>query len=137
MRCRSNFLKVLALAAGYVFLLLTVCCVSTKDNSDRSLQELASYMVAKVGGTVEGKVFAVPVKAVDGVSIRVEGREVFLYQYDLKLKKQKHKFDQIRKSKLLYINGIPFKAAVNGCFVMIEHETNIKKKELLTAFENF
>ena len=137
MRSRSKFLHLLALAAGCVFLLLTVSCASTKDNSDRSLQELASYMIAKVGGTVDGKVFVVPVKAVDGISLRVEGREVFLYQYDLKLKKQRHKLEQIRKSKQLYINGIPFKAAVNGCFVMIEHETNIKKKELLTAFENF
>lgn len=131
-------MNMLAVAAGcIVFLLLSVSCNSFKDNSDRSLPELANYMVSKVGGTVTGKVFVVPVKAVDGVCLRVEGREVFLYQYDPKYKKQKHKLDQIRKSKMLYINGIAFKAAVNGCFVMIEHETNIKKKELLTAFENF
>ena len=69
--------------------------------------------------------------------IRVEGREVFLYVYNPKLKKQKHKLDQIRESKRLYINGVVFPAAVNGCFVMIEHETNINKKELLAAFEKF
>ena len=45
-------------------------------------------MVSKVGGTVTGKVFVVPVKAVDGVCLRVEGREVFLYQYDPKYKKR-------------------------------------------------
>ena len=137
MRKISKILNGFAAAAGCVFLLLTASCAWNKDNSDRSLQELTAHMISKVGGTVEGKVFAVPVKALDGVSIRVEGREVFLYQYDPKLKKQKHKLDQIRKSKVLYINGIPFKAVVNGCFVMIEHETNIKKKELLSAFESF
>lgn len=132
----SGLLKCFQAAAG-LLLLLTVSCASVKDNSDRSLQELANHMITSVGGSIDGKVFVVPVKALDGISLQVEGREVFLYQYNPKLKKQKQKLDQIRKSKELYINGIPFKAAVNGCFVMIEHETNIKKKELLTAFENF
>ena len=125
------------IAAGFAVLLLNVSCAGFKDNSDRSLNELAHYMITQVGGTLDGKVFVAPVKALDGVCIRVEGREVFIYQYDPKLKKQKHKLDQIRESGKLYINGIAFKAAVNGCFVMIEHETNIKKKELLAAFEKF
>ena len=124
-------------AACLSVLLLNASCAGFKDNSDRSLQELANHMITQVGGTLDGKVFPVPVKAMDGISIRVEGREVFLYQYDPKLKKQKQKLDQIRESGQLYINGIAFKAAVNGCFVMIEHETNIKKKELLSAFEKF
>ena len=124
-------------AAGLAVLLLSASCAGFKDNSDRSLQELANHMITHVGGTMDGRVFPVPVKAMDGISIRVEGREVFIYQYDPKLKKQKRKLDQIRESGKLYINGIAFKAAVNGCFVMIEHETNIKKKELLTAFEKF
>ena len=124
-------------AAGFAVLLLGASCASTKDNSDRSLQELANHMITQVGGTLDGRVFPVPVKAMDGICIRVEGREVFIYQYDPKLKKQQQKLDQIRKSGKLYINGIAFKAAVNGCFVMIEYETNIKKKELLTAFEKF
>jgi len=125
------------IAAGFAVLLLNGACAGFKDNSDRSLQELANHMITHVGGTLDGRVFPVPVKAVEGISIRVEGREVFIYQYDPKLKKQKRKLDQIRESGKLYINGIAFKAAVNGCFVMIEHETNIKKKELLAAFEKF
>ena len=125
------------IAAGFAVLLLNGACAGFKDNSDRSLQELANHMITHVGGTLDGRVFPVPVKAVEGISIRVEGREVFIYQYDPKLKKQKRKLDQIRESRKLYINGIAFKAAVNGCFVMIEHETNIKKKELLAAFEKF
>ena len=137
MRKISKILNGMAAAAGSFILLFAVSCNSIKDNSDRTLQELASHLTAQVGGTVEGKVFTPPVKAADGVSIRVEGREVFLYQYDLTLKKQRNKLDQIRKSGMLYINGIPFKAAVNGCIVMIEHETNIKKKELLQAFKSF
>ena len=134
---KSSFRNGTAAAAGLLLLLLTVSCSSFKDNSDRSLQELANHMITQVGGTMEGKVFTAPVKAMDGFSLRIEGREVFFYVYDPKLKKQKSKLEHIRKTKTLYINGIAFQAAVNGCFVMIEHETNIKKKELLAAFEKF
>ena len=126
-----------AAAGAFILLIAAVSCNTIKDNSDRSLAELVSHMAAQVGGTVEGKIFTPPVKASDGISMRVEGREVFFYQYDLSMKKQRQKLEQIHKSGMLYINGIPFKAAVNGCFVMIDHETNIKKKELLHAFENF
>ena len=137
MRKTSMILNGIHAAAGIFILLTAAACSSIKDNSDRSLQELANHMISHVGGTVDCKVFPVPVKALDGISLRVEGRDVFLYQYDLKSKKQLHKLNQIRKSKMLYINGIAFKAAVNGCFVMIEHETNNKKKELMNAFEKF
>ena len=137
MRKISKIMNCLVTAGSALLLLLTVSCASTKDKSDRSLPELANYIVTRVGGVVEGRVFVVPVKAVDGVSLRIEGRDVFLYQYDPSRKKQKNKLDQIRKSGKLYINGIPFEAAVNGCFVMIEHQTNIKKKELLAAFQSF
>ena len=137
MRKTAKIMKCFAAAGIVLFLLLAVSCASDKDNSDRSLPELANHIVTRVGGVVDGKVFVVPVKAVDGVSLKVEGRDVFLYQYDLTSKKQRHKLDQIRKSGKLYINGIPFEAAVNGCFVMIEHQTNIKKKELLAAFQSF
>ena len=92
MRSKSKFVNVLSIAAGCVFLLLAVSCSSMKDNSDRSLQELASHMISRVDGVVDGKVFTVPVKAIDGICIRVSGREVFLYQYDLSIKKQKKIF---------------------------------------------
>lgn len=119
-----------------LLILLLPACMTT-DNSERTLPELVNHMAARAGGVYSGKVFVPPVKAIDGVSMTVEGRDVFFYKYDLSLKKQRHKLDQIKKSKLLYINGIPFPACINGCFVMIAHDTNLKKKELISAFESF
>lgn len=128
--CRG--VKKLSAAA---LLLLAACTVM--DNSDRTLPELVNHMAAHAGGVFSGGVFVPPVKASAGVSMTVEGRDVFFYKYDLTLKKQKAKLKQIVKSKKLYINGIPFPAAVNGCFVMIGHDSNLKKKELLEAFNSF
>ncbi|MBO5723721.1 MAG: hypothetical protein J6S58_02730 [Lentisphaeria bacterium] len=116
--------------------LTSVSCASV-DNNDRSLQELVNHVVSRTGGVYAGKVFVPPVKALDGVAIKVEGREVFFYKYDITRTKQLRKLKQIRESNKLYINGIPFAALVNGSFVMIEHETNIKKEELTAAFRSF
>ena len=115
---------------------LCISCAG-RDNNDRSLQELVNHVVTRAGGVYAGKVFVPPVKAMDGVAIKVEGREVFFYKYDTARTKQLRKLKQIRESKKLYINGIPFAALVNGSFVMIEHETNIKKEELTAAFRSF
>ena len=90
-----------------------------------------------VGGTYSGKMFVPPVKAMDGVSMQLEGRDVVFYKYDTKLAKQRKKLEQIEKSGQLYINGIQFQALVNGSFVMIAHDTNLKKKELIQAFKSF
>lgn len=124
------------LSALWLLVLLCVSC-TTVNNNDRSLQELVNHVVTRVGGVYAGKVFVPPVKALDGVAIRVEGREIFFYKYDITRTKQLRKLKQIRESKKLYINGIPFAALVNGSFVMIEHETNIKKEELTAAFRSF
>lgn len=134
--CGRLFRRLGVLAAFSVFLLLFSSCAST-DNNDRSLEELVSYMSNKVGGTYSGKMFVPPVKAMDGVSMQLEGRDVVFYKYDTKLAKQRKKLEQIEKSGKLYINGIQFPALVNGSFVMIAHDTNLKKKELIQAFKSF
>ena len=67
----------------------------------------------------------------------IEGREVAFYKYDLNLSKQRRKLEHIKETGVLYISGIPFEAEVNGSFVMIDHATNLKKKELIKAFRSF
>lgn len=133
-RCRN---MIGGLLVSCLLMLLSVSCATVSDNNDRSLQELVNHVVTRVGGVYAGKVFVPPVKALDGVAIRVEGREIFFYKYDITRTKQLKKLKQIRESRKLYINGIPFAALVNGSFVMIEHETNIKKEELTAAFRSF
>lgn len=123
--------------AGAVSLMLILSACAGVNNNDRSLPELVNHIATRVGGTFSGKVFVPPVKALDGVAMRIEGRDVFFYQYDINRVKQSKKLAQIRKYKKVYINGIPFVAEINGSFVMIGHDTNIKKKELISAFRSF
>lgn len=138
MRKISGFL----LAASF----LTLVCLTSAScshhvygstNNDRSLPELVAYMTKQVGGNVSGGMVAAAVKAEDGVSLRVADRDVAFYKYNVVRKKQRAKLEQIKKSGLLYIAGIPFEAVVNGSFVMIDHDKNQKKDELVKAFKNF
>ncbi len=132
----GRFFRSLAVWSVFSLFLFLSACAST-DNNDRTLEELVGYMSNHVGGTYSGKMFVPPVKAMDGVSMQLEGRDVVFYKYDTKLAKQRKKLEQIEKSGQLYINGIQFQALVNGSFVMIAHDTNLKKKELIQAFKSF
>ncbi|MBO7146370.1 MAG: hypothetical protein J6W81_01320 [Lentisphaeria bacterium] len=127
----------------FAFLMLTAvmfaaCAgIDPDKNNDRSIKDLMAHMIRNVGGTFAGNMFVPPVKAVEGVSIALEGKEVAFYKYDLTLKKQRNKVEHIRKTGQLYINGVRFEAEVNGSFVMINHAVNLKKAELIKAFQKF
>lgn len=106
-------------------------------NNDRPLSDLVMHMARHVGGNVNALMLPDPVRASEGVSMMIEGREVAFYKYDLNFSKQRRKLEHIKGTGVLYISGIPFEAEVNGSFVMIDHATNLKKKELIKAFRSF
>ncbi len=106
-------------------------------NNDRPLSDLVMHMARHVGGNVNALMLPDPVRASEGVSMMIEGREVAFYKYDLNFSKQRRKLEHIKETGVLYISGIPFEAEVNGSFVMIDHATNLKKKELIKAFRSF
>ena len=107
------------------------------DNNERPLSDLVMHMARHVGGNVNALMLPDPVRASEGVSMMIEGREVAFYKYDLNFSKQRRKLEHIKETGVLYISGIPFEAEVNGSFVMIDHATNLKKKELIKAFRSF
>lgn len=126
-------------------ILLAICCLFSllffvscaTDNSDKSLSDLAMHMAKHVGGSVSALMRPEPVWAMEGIAMKFEGREVAFYKYDLNLMKQRRKVNRIKETGVLYISGIKFEAEVNGSFVMIDHATNVKKKELIKTFQSF
>ena len=129
-------IKQIASAFCSIFAVILFSSCAT-GNNDRQLSDLVMHMAKHVGGNVNALMLPDPVKASEGVSMLIAGREVAFYRYDTDLSKQRRKLEQIKKSGRLYISGIPFDAEVNGSFVMIDHATNLKKKELIKAFQSF
>lgn len=118
-------------------LLFIASCVSTEATADRHLSELAAHLIKHTGGQVSALMMVEPVRAEDGLAVKIAGREVAIYKYDLSLPRAKKKYEHIRAHKALYISGIRFNAEVNGPFVMIDHTKNLKRKEIVEAFHSF
>ncbi|MBR2365327.1 MAG: hypothetical protein IKA79_08995 [Lentisphaeria bacterium] len=124
----------------FIFLspaLLLVSCTSFEAGSDKRLSELAAHMIKHTGGQISAMMMVEPVRASDGLAIKIAGREVAFYKYDLTLPKAKKKYEHVRAHKAVYISGVRFDAEINGPFMMIDHTKNLKRQELIKAFHDF
>ena len=72
-----------------------------------------------------------------GYCFRIGKREIGVYQYNLERKKQRHRYQLVKDSGVLYINGKKFKALINGSFVMIDFDTHPDGAKIAKAFESF
>lgn len=76
-------------------------------------------------------------QAEGGYCFRIGKREIGVYQYNLERKKQRHRYQLVEDSGVLYINGKKFKALINGPFVMIDFDTHPDEAKIVKAFESF
>ena len=111
--------------------------MSIEADGSRRLSELAAHMIKHTGGQISAMMMVEPVRASDGLAIKIAGREVAFYKYDLSLPRAKKKYEHIRAHKCVYISGVRFDAEINGPFMMIDHTKNMKRKELIEAFHKF
>lgn len=123
------------LMSGMIF--FSGCATDKGANPGHRLVTLISYMQKTVGGEVSSMMMVEPVRAEDGLAMRISGREVAFYKYDLTRPKAKKKYDHIKATGEVYISGIRYKAELNGPFMMIDHDRNMKREEILKAFQNF
>ena len=113
------------------------CTTTVVDNSNRSAEELCLYMMQKTGGKFDGMMAVNPIRASEGFALKIANRQVAFYKYDLRWEKTRAKIDYVNKNHFIYILGEKFSAVSNGCFIMVDYETNPLKDELLEAFKNF
>ena len=128
-----RFLFSLSLLFSFVF----SSCTLFEAGPERRLSELAAHMIHRTGGQISSMMMVEPVRASDGLAIKIAGREVAFYKYDLSLPKAKKKYDHIRAHISVYISGVRFDAEINGPFMMIDHTKNRKRAELIKAFHEF
>lgn len=120
-----------------VSLFLAGCAADPGADPRYRLVHLISYMQKQVGGEVSAMMMVEPVRAQDGLAMRISGREVAFYKYDLTQPKAKKKYDHVKATGHVYISGVRYKAELNGPFMMIDHDRNMKRDAILRAFRNF
>ena len=108
------------------------------ENNGRTIAELVEHMNSK-GLTIESVTPTLPdmILAQDGIFVRVGGKDVQLFKYDTRIKKQKEKLDKIYSNGKITILGVDFPSATNGSFVMLNYKGNPEEAKLLEAFESF
>lgn len=138
---RRSFLRTaLLLAPAILILSLLPSCVS--DNNPNGVKDLLDHFT-KCGVKVQEVSFlnADAAHADAGFAVTIEGRQVGIYKFDTKRKKQKERLAKIVENGFIGVAGHKFSAgedmAVNGTFVMIDYKANPVGDKILEAFKSF
>ena len=129
--------RTLCILFAAVAVVLCSSCKTTVDNSNRTAEELCQYMMQKTGGTFDGLMAVEPIRASQGFALKLAGRQVAFYKFDLRWEKTRAKIDYVDKHHYIYIYGEKFSAVSHGSFIMVDYETNPLRDELLEAFKSF
>ncbi len=73
----------------------------------------------------------------DAVSIRVDGKEIGIYKYNVNIRKQRENLARIMSENYLYLVGFKKDVIVNRAFVMVGANENPKKELLEKSFMSF
>lgn len=118
--------------------LFSACAWFENDNSGKSHLDLIHHFASKgiKIETVEPLMYSLA-QAETGFCFKIHGRQVGIYKYNTARKKQKWRYQLIKDSGVLYINGTKFKAMINGSFVMIDYDTHPDREKIINAFKSF
>lgn len=132
-RTASKFGKFLALLA-----LLGALVSCRTENNDKDIGVLLRHFTdsgLKIQ-TVTPLVADI-VHAEVGLAVKMSGREVGVYKFDINKPKQRERLESIKVKKEMYVLGKKFTPVINGSFVMIDYEGNTDKERILDAFKSF
>lgn len=118
--------------------LTSACAWFEKDNYGKSHMDMIRHFASRgiKIETVEPLMYSLA-QAETGFCFKINGRQIGVYKYNTERKKQKWRYQLIKDSGVLYINGVKFKAMINGSFVMIDYDTHPDKEKIIKAFKSF
>lgn len=125
----------LCLSVSVILLFSTGC---EKENNHLTLNDLLNHF-EKCGIQIETikPLKSDIIKAESGLSLKIGGREVGIYKYDLNKLKEREKIEKITQEGYVYIIGLKYPVKVNGSFVLIDFEKNPSRDAIVKAFESF
>lgn len=75
--------------------------------------------------------------AESGFAFTINDKQIGIYKFNPKVKKEKERLDKIREQGFVYLCAIKYPAIVNGPFVMVDHNINPDEKKIVEAFKSF
>ncbi len=132
------FMKTLCPALLILIAVILISGCFRKDNNNRTIAELVEHF-NKSGLTIESATPTLPemILAQDGIFVRISGKDVQLFKYDTRIKKQQEKLDKIYSNGKITILSVDFPAKTNGSFIMLNYKGNPDEDKIVEAFESF
>ena len=137
----KRILRILTFAGAFlVTTLLTSSCstFSENENNSSTLTDIVDHF-QKSGLKIE-KIVPLMTKTIgaqDAMVMVIAGRDVGIYKFDIKLKKQRERIEFAKKHKYIFLIGRKYEAIVNGSFIMVAANTNKEKNKIIKAFKSF
>jgi len=75
--------------------------------------------------------------AESGFAFTIKGKQIGIYKFNPKFKKDRDKLERINKEGFLYLCAIKYPAIVNGSFVMVDYHINPEEGKIVEAFKSF
>lgn len=71
------------------------------------------------------------------VSMKISGKEIGIYKYNINVPKQRQRLEQIIDSKCVYVEGMKYPVIVNGTFMLLGYEVNPQRDRIIEVFNSF
>lgn len=78
-----------------------------------------------------------PFRATEGLALLIGETEIGVYKFNQDNELQRKRIEKYAEESKAYIVGTPYPIIVRGSFMLIGVEKNVKKKEIIKAFETF
>ncbi|MCF6175975.1 MAG: hypothetical protein L3J71_09430 [Victivallaceae bacterium] len=125
--------------AGFVMAVALSSCTTGKvSNNYLHIEDLVNHMVSqKIKVEQVQPIEPKLVSASRAFAVTIGGKEIGIYKYDVNIKKQREKIDNIEKNGRVYVLAIKFPAVVKGSFMLMGVERNPERDKIMAALESF
>jgi hypothetical protein len=140
MKKRVNLFRLFSGAAVLLCALLLSACawLETVDNNDLTIPDLINYFKTK-GVDIQSVslIRRDVVHADDAVSIMIADREIGIYKFNKKLKRERDKIEKAELEGFIYLVGDKKPVIINGSFLLVGYDTNPQEKQIVEVFKSF
>ena len=79
-----------------------------------------------------------PLSAAEALEFTIDGANIGVYKYDVNVKKQRERLNNIKKNNTVYFVGFPYPVyEVSGSFIVVGLDKHKQKKRILKSLRDF
>ena len=130
-------LKKISLLSALFVMLLFICGCHSFKNNHRPVMDMVNYFIdSGIQPDVIQPLFPY-FGAEIAVSMKIKGKDIGIYKYNINVQKQRERLETIIDSKCVYVEGMKYPVLVNGAFMLLGYEVNPMRDRIIEIFQSF